>query len=696
MIVTTATRPGARRPGSTPVRTACLGQRSGSPPAVRVPGQADRPVRPRGSRMHGRLVSEAARAVALVAAAITGAAGSAAEPPAGNLLARPDVTIAPADPTHRIAAIAELTDGDAATAIELPARGGSEVDVVISWGGAAVGLRRLVVGLDPKRPAVQPTDLEILVSADAAGERFSVVKSIDLFGGAGPYQYDFGPVTAQRVIVRLRAPTTGSGVRITELALVAADEQPAHRPPTGAHSPAQALALLASLRQTPLDQALPAAEEAMLTDGADGRFDEGSFAAAALIASGVADAAALTGQLAVIDRLVAEAHAAVAGERDLAATGEKLLRLLHAGCFRGGYELHQTDVSTVLQTGRFNCVSSAVVYTIVGRRLGLDVRGIAVPEHAFAILYDGARHYDVETTIPEGFHPARSPEAVEKFRARTGFVYVPESHREARREVNDAGLVALIYYNHGVTLADRGDHPAALAMYFRGLRLDPNSVPLAKNALAAWANWAKAELDARRFAAAREILLTGARLNPTDDTLADNLEYAIQEELAAADPETEPARLATAVSLVTSLPRTSDVPDVIARHLHRRTSAMQQAGHWAEAEAYVRRHAAALAPLGDRALEESVWEQVYLPWAEAADDDWDAVIDRCRRGLQAAPRSRLIHDTLERGLDMRARRHFDTDWPAAIRAYEAALEILPRSSLLENNLRFSRQQAENR
>lgn len=98
--------------------------------------------------------------------------------------------------------------------------------------------------------------------------------------------------------------------------------------------------------------------------------------------------------------------------------GYELFRAMHLKLLapfdaygQAGYSLHQTKLSTVLQTGVFNCISSAVLYTVLARRVGLDVQGVLLPSHAFAqiTLPDGTV-YDIETTNPEGFgvvHDAR-------------------------------------------------------------------------------------------------------------------------------------------------------------------------------------------------------------------------------------------------------------------------------------------------
>lgn len=647
---------------------------------------------------------------AVAVLALTGIGSSdrvsmADEPVATDLLKRADATIVCADPARAIDSPAAFGDGDPATAVEIPAQPDQDIDLLVSWGGATATIQRIVIGLDPDRPTSHPTDLEVLVSSAAAGEQFTAVKSVALFGGAGPYQYDVTPVAAARVIIRLRAPASGTGVRFTELALIG--REGAARPRSAfKESPAKANDVILQLERLSLDLSVPPDEAAMLADGADGRFDDITFAEAALIASGVADSAARKAQFAVIERLVENATAATATALDPHSKGEALLRLLHAGPMNAGYELHQTDVSKILETGRFNCVSSAVLYNIVGRRLGLDLRGIEVPEHAFSILYDGPRHVDIETTIPEGFNPARSPEAAAKLVARTGFSYVPESHREERREVNDAGLVAIIYFNHGVTLSEQGRYPAALAMYFRGLRLDPESAALVRSALAALTGWSKTEVDAGRFDVARGVLLAGLMLTPDDSTLRRNVPFVCQEQLKAVaardgdeaarvvageamtscpeplrsdvaevienhvvrrssdlikagesaaaldlllqwrsvvphphdideqslfalqellaatttNPDAEAAALADAVRRNGEFGSRSDARDVVCRHLHLRVDDLRKRGRRVDAEAYVRRHVATIAPLGERCVSD-FRERLHAPGADDATDD---------------------------------------------------------------------------
>lgn len=214
----------------------------------------------------------------------------------------------------------------------------------------------------------------------------------------------------------------------------------------------------------------------------------------------------------------------------------------------------------------------------------------------------------------------------------SGLVLLPHDHDLEEAKVG-------LFTRKAAAHVEKQDWQAALDAVAPGLeRLAGRD----RERLAEWcgsvrSRWAKGEIDAGRFSAARDILLTGVLENPDDGRLADNLEYAVQEELAAAETvDAESALITRAVELAAKLPRTSDVPDVIVRHVQRRASALQEQGHWDEAEAYVSRHVPALTPLGDTGAIEDLWEFVYVPWAQQAKEDWDVAIERYVRGHKAA------------------------------------------------------------
>lgn len=69
-----------------------------------------------------------------------------------------------------------------------------------------------------------------------------------------------------------------------------------------------------------------------------------------------------------------------------------------------GYDIEQSALAPIFSEGRFNCVSSAILYVILARHFGFKARGVLLPTHAFAeIELSGGKVIEVETTHPGGF-----------------------------------------------------------------------------------------------------------------------------------------------------------------------------------------------------------------------------------------------------------------------------------------------------
>lgn len=158
-----------------------------------------------------------------------------------------------------------------------------------------------------------------------------------------------------------------------------------------------------------------------------------------------ADAATIASDTARLEKIVAEAKQAVAPYSTDYEKGDQLLIFMHKRLLTH-YSEPQTRVDTLLRTGQFNCVSSAVLYMILGRAIGLHVEGVYTPDHAFCTVKARGRLVDVETTNRYGFDPGTKTAFHDAF-GNTGFTYVPPGNYRLRTATDGRGLLSFILQN---------------------------------------------------------------------------------------------------------------------------------------------------------------------------------------------------------------------------------------------------------
>ena len=129
--------------------------------------------------------------------------------------------------------------------------------------------------------------------------------------------------------------------------------------------------------------------------------------------------------------------------------GKAILKYLYRDYLKT-YSLNQTKIDDALETGLYNCVSSAILYMVAAKAAGLDVRGQSTTQHAFCSIYvpdeqsGKSKRIDVETTNPYGFNPG-SKEEIEHTDQIKKYYVVPKKYYSNRQEVSDgvfAGLIA--------------------------------------------------------------------------------------------------------------------------------------------------------------------------------------------------------------------------------------------------------------
>ena len=187
--------------------------------------------------------------------------------------------------------------------------------------------------------------------------------------------------------------------------------QPVSRVASERTKPRDAFAILAELAKVSgHDEANSADETRLFGDVAAGKLASWSFADLAFIASGATDTSKRKEYLKRLDEMEVKARDALKDATSTRQRADKLLRFLHAGPMAGGYETRQTSLAELLDTKKYNCVSSSVLFNVIGRRFDLDLKAVDIPAngflpgHVYSILRTDGAIIDVETTNKEGFN----------------------------------------------------------------------------------------------------------------------------------------------------------------------------------------------------------------------------------------------------------------------------------------------------
>jgi len=272
-----------------------------------------------------------------------------------------------------------------------------------------------------------------------------------------------------------------------------------------------------------LEGPLSALEERLFADAADGRWDEHSLLTAALVAGGVDDPETLLRYETRLAELVAELRRSGTVTGPPRRQAQAILEFMHRRILVGGYQLDATDLSVALEQGRFNCVSTSVLFNYLAAQFGLGSCGLEVPGHAMnrLLLPDGT--LDVETTCPGWFRLIEDPKSHADPADKTiGSPAARHASPTHARQLSRVQLVAMIYYNRAVDLLADKQFARAAAANAKALRLDPASTTARGNLLATLNNWAIDLGSRRRYAEAAQLLRQGLTLDPNYKTFKTN------------------------------------------------------------------------------------------------------------------------------------------------------------------------------
>ncbi|MBI1904152.1 MAG: hypothetical protein HYS13_23910 [Planctomycetia bacterium] len=192
---------------------------------------------------------------------------------------------------------------------------------------------------------------------------------------------------------------------------------------------------------------------------------------------------------------------------------------LHHEILHGKYDFDCSRVTDAVDRGDYNCISSTVLYNALAHAVGLSVRGAERPGHVLSVVVVDGQRLAIETTCREWFDVLADPQRLARFVPPTGAPATPDQPRTLR-DVDAAGLVAIVYYNEGVDALQQERYAESIAANFKAWRLDPKSAAARGNLLAGVNNWSLDLAAEGRFAEAMSVLRAGSGLAPEHRNLA--------------------------------------------------------------------------------------------------------------------------------------------------------------------------------
>lgn len=129
------------------------------------------------------------------------------------------------------------------------------------------------------------------------------------------------------------------------------------------------------------------------------------------------------------------------------------------------YKADSDNFSEIVDYGRYNCVSSSILYMLLLSYFGLKATAVQTTEHVFVVVYfpDGTT-VDVETTNAYGYDPGKKKEVLDELGKITGFSYVKQKDYKNRFNISLKSLLLLPVHNRSAYFTKIGNHQAALRL----------------------------------------------------------------------------------------------------------------------------------------------------------------------------------------------------------------------------------------
>jgi hypothetical protein len=181
---------------------------------------------------------------------------------------------------------------------------------------------------------------------------------------------------------------------------------------------------------------------------------------------------------------------------------DKLAKFLFGGPLYGGFEAGQVDMRKLLDKGKFNCVSSCILYNLVGRRVGLKTRAVTIPSHVFL------RMGELYIEPVGGFTntaEAHDKNIVDKGWDEAAPVWKAVFGSTRTYQSGNMGLIGEIYLDRAGNCTDEKHNEEAALNVLKAACLDPKHPVFAFQAEQTIRNWFNDTLNQKNYTKAQKI-----------------------------------------------------------------------------------------------------------------------------------------------------------------------------------------------
>ena len=296
-------------------------------------------------------------------------------------------------------------------------------------------------------------------------------------------------------------------------------------------------------------------ERALLHDAENGQWERFDLFRAAMIAEGIRDIELIRAYEARLDALAAKVLQEIYADCNAGQQADRfteqgqevsqtlfrqqilmraLFEAMHREILTRQYSIDCTELSKVMETGRFNCVSATILFNCLAEKAGLNVSALEMPGHALSrVRFADGTFMNIETTCPTWFELQSEQErqlaTLQRIAPQSAAPSpLPGEVLSRHREISPVQLIATVYYNIGVDHHAKQRHAEAAAANIKALYLDKDNEQAWTNLLVSLNNWAldaASEESGRKYDLAAFLLDQGVALDPSYDKFRTNYTY---------------------------------------------------------------------------------------------------------------------------------------------------------------------------